>query len=133
MVTTKKILIVDDEPDTNLTLKKMLEEYQQKQDSSQKLFEIDTFSDPELALSSFKPGWYDLLIVDVKMPKIHGFELYDKLKKIDNKVKVCFISVYDVNYQAIREMFPYLEIECFIPKPVEIDELVQRINAEVQK
>lgn len=130
MVKTKKILIVDDEPDITSTLKKKLEEFQGPGGKA-RLFEVDTINDPESVLSSYKPGFYDLLIIDIRMPKIEGFELYDKIKQIDKKVKVCFSSSLSMNYQALRIMFPFLDIECYIPKPIEIDDLVERINAEV--
>jgi two-component system, OmpR family, response regulator ChvI len=119
----KRILAVDDEPDLTLTLKLALE--------GTGLFDVDTFNDPELALSNFKPGLYALLLLDFKMPKMTGYELYDKMKIIDNKVKVCFVSATYVNYEAAREVFPFLELECFIQKPVEIDDLIKRVNAEL--
>jgi DNA-binding response OmpR family regulator len=119
----KRILAVDDEPDLTLTLKLALE--------GTGLFDVDTFNDPALALSKFKPGLYALLLLDFKMPKMTGYELYDKMKIIDNKVKVCFVSATYVNYEAAREVFPFLELECFIQKPVEIDDLIRRVNAEL--
>ena len=63
--------------------------------------------------------------------KMNGFELYDKMKEIDSKVKVCFVTAYEVNYQALREVFPIPDLECFIQKPIEINELVGRIKAEL--
>jgi two-component SAPR family response regulator len=65
------------------------------------------------------------------MPKMNGFELYQEMEKIDNKVKVCFITAFEVYYEALREVFPNLEIGCFIRKPIEIDELVKRIKKEL--
>jgi two-component system response regulator ChvI len=82
--TKRKILVVDDEPDITLTLKKGLE------DSG--LFEVDVFNDPQIALSNFKPDYYDFLLIDIRMPKISGYELYDKLRNIEGKVKSCFIT-----------------------------------------
>jgi two-component system aerobic respiration control sensor histidine kinase ArcB len=119
----KRILAVDDEPDLTLTLKLALE--------GTGLFDVDTFNDPELALSDFKPGLYVLLLLDFKMPKMTGYELYDRMKKIDDKVKVCFVSATYMNYEAAREVFPFLELECFIQKPVEIDDLIRRVKAEL--
>ena len=107
-----RILAVDDDPDITLTVKVGLED--NSSSSSNGIFEVDTFNDPELALSSFKPGLYDLVLLDFRMPKMDGYELYDKIKNIDNKVKVCFMSATYVNYQAAREAFPSLEME---PKP----------------
>jgi DNA-binding NtrC family response regulator len=88
----RRILAVDDDSDITLTVKVGLE------DSG--LFEVDTFNDPELALSSFRPGLYDLVLVDMRMPKMFGHELYDKMKKIEGKLKVCFMTATYQNYEA---------------------------------
>jgi two-component system, OmpR family, response regulator ChvI len=80
----RRILLVDDSPDITLTIKTGLER--------SSLFQVDTFNDPELALSSFKPGLYDLALLDMRMPKMYGHELYDKIKKIDGRLKVCFMT-----------------------------------------
>ena len=124
----KRILIVDDEVDITLSFSLALE------DSG--LFEVDTYNDPLVALSNYRPNSYDLLLLDIKMPNMNGFELYDKIKRIDNKVKVCFISAYDVDYKALREQFPSLEIDCLLPmdimrKPIEIRKLIKRIEVEL--
>ncbi len=130
VVNTKKILIVDDDADILFTLKKELEEFQELGGKG-RLFEVDAFNDPESVLSSFRPGFYDLLIIAIRMPKIEGFELYDKIKQIDKKCKVCFSSPLNINYQALRKLFPSLDIECYIPKQIEIHDLVERINEEL--
>ena len=119
-----RILAVDDSPDITLTVKVGLE------DSG--LFEVHTFNDPEIALSNFKPGLYDLALLDMRMPKMYGHELYDKMKKIDGRLKVCFMTATYLNYEALRAAFPTIEIECYIQKPVEIKDLVRRINAELE-
>ena len=119
----RRILVVDDEPDVTFTLKKGLE--------NSGLFEVNTFNDPELALSNFKPGFYDFLLIDIRMPNMSGYDLYDKMKNIDSKVKACFISAYEINYRALREQFPLLEMECYA-KPIEIDDLIRKINAELE-
>ncbi len=64
------------------------------------------------------------------MPKINGYELYDKIRNIDSKVKACFITAYDITYQALREQFPPVELECHA-KPLEISELIRKINEEL--
>jgi DNA-binding response OmpR family regulator len=119
-----RILAVDDNPDITLTVKMGLE--------SSGLFEVETFNDPELALSSFKPELYDLVLLDMRMPKMFGHELYDEMKKVDNKVKVCFMTATYQNYEALRAAFPTIEIECYIQKPVKIKDLIRRINAELK-
>ncbi|MGI8831637.1 MAG: response regulator [Nitrososphaeraceae archaeon] len=118
----KRILVVDDEPDLTYTLKIGLEDTGS--------FEVDAFNDPELALSAFKPGNYDFLLIDIRMPKMSGYDLYDKIRAIDSKVKSCFITAYEINYQALREQFPLLKMECYA-KPLEIDDLVRKINEEL--
>jgi DNA-binding NtrC family response regulator len=123
--TKKRVLIVDDDPDILITYKKGLENYG--------LFEVETSADPEETLSNFRSGLYDCLIIDIRMPKMDGFQLYDKMKDIDNKVKVCFITAYEVNYEALRKVFPTLGLECFIQKPIEVSQLVRKINAELEQ
>ena len=80
------------------------------------LFQVDTFNDPELALSSFKPRLYDIVLLDFKMPKMYGYEFYDEMKKIDNKVKICFMTATYQNYEGLRAAFPTIELECYIQK-----------------
>ena len=116
------ILVVDDEIDITLAFKKGLESNG---------FLVDIYNDPVAALLNFKSDFYDLLLVDVRMPKMNGFELYQEIEKIDKKTKVCFITAFEVYYHALREIFPTLEVGCFIRKPIEIDDLVKRINAEI--
>lgn len=116
-----RILLVDDEPDLTWTLRLGLENNG---------FEVDTFNDPEEALTNFRAGRYDLLLIDVRMPTMNGFQLYEEMKKIDNNTRICFITAFEVYYQALRETFPDLEIDCFIKKPIEIDNLLKRIRSE---
>jgi DNA-binding response OmpR family regulator len=123
--TKRRILAVDDELDITLTVKEGLE--------ASGLFEVHTFNDPEVALSNFKPGLYVFALLDMRMPKMYGHELYDEMKRIDNKVKVCFMTATYQNYEALRAAFPTIEIECYIQKPVEIKDLVRRINAELEQ
>jgi DNA-binding NtrC family response regulator len=94
----RRILAVDDEPDITLTVETGLE--------ATGLFEVSTFNDPELALSSFKPGLYDLALIDFRMPRMYGHKLYDEIKKIDGKIKVCFMTATYLNYEALRTAFP---------------------------
>jgi DNA-binding response OmpR family regulator len=120
----KKVLIVDDEPDVTETFKLGLE---------QNGFSVDTFNDPEIALSNFNPNFYDIMLLDIKMPKMNGFELYEKIRKKDNsaKTKACFITAYEVYYQSLREQFPGTKIDCYIKKPIQINDLAKRLHAEL--
>jgi DNA-binding response OmpR family regulator len=117
--------VVDDNPDITLTVKTGLE--------ASGSFEVDSFNDSELAVSSFKPGVYNLALLDFKMPKMYGYELYDEMKKIDNRLKVCFMTATYQDYEALRAAFPTVEVECYIQKPVEIKDLVRRISVELQR
>ena len=120
-----RVLVVDDEPDINLTFKTGLEANG---------FIVDAFSDPILALSNFKPGVYDLLLLDVRMPQINGFELYEKFRKIDSNVKACFITAHDVYYQSLREIFPASKemllsgAKGVLRKPISIDDLIETVE-----
>jgi two-component system, OmpR family, response regulator ChvI len=89
-----------------------------------------------VALSNYRPNSYDLLLLDINMPEMNGFELYEEIKKLDNKVKVCFISEYDVNYTALGEQFPLLEKDCpitknIIQKSIGVSKLIERIELEL--
>ena len=109
----KRILVVDDEPDITLMLKKVLEENG---------FEIDSFNEPSAVIQNFRPGVYDLLIVDIKMPSINGFELYLKLLEKDQHVKVCFLTALNElrDYEGYRkEVFPKWGERYFVAKPIE--------------
>ena len=126
----KRILIIDDDPDTTLTFKSVIEDSNigSKYD---KRIEVITYNEPLKALSEFKPDFYDLLLVDISMPQMNGFELCEKILKIDINVNVCLVSAGGVNREAIREIYPAISFGCFIRKPVTIDYLVKRIMAEL--
>jgi two-component system aerobic respiration control sensor histidine kinase ArcB len=103
----KRILIVDDDPDITKTFSLTLE------DSGE--YDVGTYNDALIALANFSPGYYDLIPLDVQMPKMNGFELYDKMKKMDNRARVCFISAYNLDDRSVMEQFPSLQKECFPP------------------
>jgi DNA-binding response OmpR family regulator len=126
---TKRILIVDDDSDITLTFKAGIESA--NNDSRKWKFEVDVYNDPLEALSNFKSGFYDLLLVDITIPNMTGFELSEKILKEDANVKVCFISARELNIEALREVYPKITTGSFISKPVQMDELVRRINAEL--
>lgn len=122
----KRIFLVDDDYDHTITFKMGLELAE---------FEVDAYNDSAIALSKFKPGYYDLLLIDVRMPKIDGFELYEKIRKIDDKVMVWFISAYETYYKALKEVLSTSKGEMspgpVIEKPIEIDKLVKQIKLEL--
>ena len=128
MQNKSRILIIDDEPDTTLAFEKSLRD--------KGFITVDTVNDPLLALSSFKAGSYDLLIIDIVMPQMDGFNLYEEIRKLDDRVKVCFITAFDINYRALRAVFPNAnsieDIDCFIKKPVSVEDLVEHIEGELR-
>jgi two-component system response regulator ChvI len=119
--------MVDDEPDITYTLKALLE--------VSGFFQVDTFYDSVFALSWFKAGAYDLALLDIRMPKMDGFELYRKLREIDNKLKVCFLTATDLAYyrKTDSDVMDELEKHCFIAKPVNNIDLINRLKVILSK
>lgn len=118
----EKILVIDDEQDITFSLKTVLEE--------NRYACVDTFNDPIDVISKYNNQtgtMYDLLIIDILMPRMNGFELYEKIKKIDNNAKVCFISAYRIYFEALRDMYPDYEVDCFVNKPFENDDLLRKV------
>ena len=122
----KRIMIVDDEVDVGRTLKMILENYG---------FDIDSFTDPAVALEEFKPSLYDLTILDIRMPEINGFELYDRLKSKDPNLKTLFISAlsylrsYDT--QESKQHDPIKGKRHYVKKPVSSKELLEHVYSMV--
>ena len=119
----KKILVVDDEPDITSSIKRGLEKYG---------FHVDAYTDPQTALSEFTSGAYDLLLIDIRMPKLNGFELYREIKKKNDKAKICFFTAFEVYYEEFKKVFPTLDVKCFIRKPIALKDLVDHINTELK-
>ena len=119
-----KILLVDDEPDITFTLKYILEDYG---------FKVNCFNDPLLALKSYINNFYDLIILDIKMPKIDGFELYTKIREQDPKVKICFLTVvgtFNEEFRKIRlALGKTINEDYFIQKPIETENLVKKLTS----
>jgi CheY-like chemotaxis protein len=127
----KRILVVDDEVDITAIIKVALERAN---------FQVDVYNDPLLALSDYKAGMYDLLLFDIRMPGMNGFELYRKIKDIEEeekkvksgKPRVCFITAHDESGNQFKEFFPNLEeVNCFLRKPIPLIELVKAIKSQL--
>ena len=121
------LLVVDDEPDITLPFSVGLEDNG---------FVVDAFNDPLLALEAFKERKksYALALLDIKMPKMDGFELYNEIRKVDDKVKVCFVTAFDIQKEDEEDWKAVTTLNqnpAFIRKPISIDDLVKRVKAEL--
>jgi len=116
----KKILEVDDEPDVCTMLRKVLEQYG---------FNADSYDDPILGLENFKAVLYELLLLDIKMPEMDGFLLYQEMKKTDNKINVCFLTASEMYNEKLREKegFAALDKDLFLRKPIKNEDLINEV------
>lgn len=120
-----KILIVDDEPDIASIMKLGLEKAG---------FIVDAFTDPLKALEFYqKEGQFDLALLDIRMTPINGFELYRRLQTIDKKLRVCFITAFEIYHDEFRRVFPKIKVECFVRKPVGIEEVVKIVTQQLDQ
>jgi DNA-binding response OmpR family regulator len=125
MVTiTKNILLIDDEPDITFTIKNILED---------EGFKVDSFADPIIALKSYRSNFYDLVILDIKMQKMDGFQLYVKIREQDPKVKICFLTASELFYEKFRktrsELGKTIGEDYFIQKPIKNEDLIRKITS----
>src|SRR5215475_1598963 len=120
---SRRILLVDNETDNTSLFRMVLEDHG---------FAVDVFNDSPLALSNFKPGFYELLILDIRMPKMDGFELCREIRKQDDKVKVCFLTASEMYNDNLRTSLQELDQDgrCFISKPIGLDDFVNIIRQE---
>jgi DNA-binding response OmpR family regulator len=119
-----RVLIVDNEEDVCTALKLVLQ---------QNGFKVDYFAEPILALDNFKAGTYDLLLLDIKMPDMDGFQLYQEMKKIDSNAKICFLTASELYHEELRKQqghneFEAVAIHLFLRKPINNEDLIRQIN-----
>ena len=119
----RRILVVDNEPDASFAIKVTLEE--------SGLFQVDTFYDAESALTIFRPDRYDLAVLDIRMPKMNGFQLCRKLREIDKKLKICFLTAAELLHyrETDSDIIDELGSDCFIAKPVRNEEILKRLKS----
>jgi DNA-binding response OmpR family regulator len=124
ITTTKKILVIDDESDVTFTIKNILEDNG---------FKVDTFNDPILALNYYKVNFYDLVILDILMPKMDGFELYIKIREKDPKVKICFltaIATFNEEFRKTRLVLgKTINEDYFIQKPIKMEDFLKKLTS----
>ena len=119
-----RILLVDNEPDNTSVLSMGLED---------EGYGVDVFNDSILALSNFKTNYYSLILLDINMPKMNGYELYKEIRKLDNKVKICFLTASEIYDEGLRIPIKEIldEVKCFIRKPLTIEDLVRIVKKEL--
>jgi DNA-binding response OmpR family regulator len=126
-IVNKNILLVDDEPDITFTLNCILKVHN---------FTVDAFTDPTIALKFFKINFYDLVILDVKMPNMNGFQLYNKIREQDPKVKICFLTAGAIfpkeSKKSILKLDKNINKDFFIQKPIQTVDLIKRITGIIK-
>ncbi|TLY02473.1 MAG: response regulator [Thaumarchaeota archaeon] len=119
-----RLLVVDDERDICTVLSQSLKNAG---------YEVDSFTDPEEALSKFTSGRYALTLLNIKMPRINGFDVFEKLQAIDKNIKVCFLTAFDRDFRdEMNSRFPRIQLRCFLHKPISLQKVVQAINEELK-
>lgn len=119
-----RIMVVDDERDILSIVKRGLE--------SKNRFQVETFIDAESALESLKENsgdYYDLVLTDIRMPKINGFELYRRIKESNPSMKIVFITAFEINKEEFSKVIPSLDVIDFISKPVSMSTLISKLNS----
>ena len=123
-MTKNSILLIDDEPDITFTIKNILEDNG---------FKVDSFTDPISALDNYQINYYDLVILDIKMPKMDGFQLYTKIREKDPKVKICFltaIATFNEEFRKTRLVLgKTINEDYFIQKPVKTEDLIKKLDS----
>ena len=122
-MTKNSILLIDDEPDITFTIKNILEDNG---------FKVDSFNDPISALNNYQINYYDLVILDIKMQKMDGFQLYMKIREKDPKIKICFLTASELYYEEFRKMHHELgktiNEDYFIQKPIKNWDLIKHLT-----
>lgn len=118
-----KVLLVDDEPDILMSVKLGLEK---------RGLTVDAFDDPEVALREFRPDTYDFAILDIRMPKMNGFELYREILKRDGNVRVRFFTAFEEYREDFKKAFPELDEHRFIRKPTTIGAISEALLGDMK-
>lgn len=122
----RRIMIVDDEQDVTFLFKLILEGVHRDATFSCK---VDSYNNPLVALENYREGLYDLIIIDIVMPKMDGFKLYKELRKKDKNVKICFLTAGEMYYEEYRKhVIPEVSPDKIIRKPISNADLVRIIN-----
>ncbi|HEU4444319.1 MAG TPA: response regulator [Nitrososphaeraceae archaeon] len=124
-----KLMVVDDEKDILRIIKRDLE-------ADTNSFRVDTFSSSELALQAFdnhSKDYYDLILTDIRMPKINGFELYRRIKEKNPSMKIAFITAFEINKEEFNKVLPSIDVKDFIIKPISMSHLIVKLKSIVNR
>ena len=119
-----RIMVVDDEKDILRIIKRDLETTNE--------FQVEIFSTGNDAITSFKnhePGYYDIIITDIRMPRMNGFELYRNIKETSPNTKIAFITAFEINKDEFTKVLPSIDVKDFIIKPIDINDLIFKIKS----
>ncbi|MGH9965878.1 MAG: response regulator [Nitrososphaeraceae archaeon] len=128
----KKIVILDDDRDITTTFKTILESDLISKHNIALRFRVYTSNSPGQFLSDFEPGSYDLLLIDINMPGMDGFEISRRLLEMDLNLRICFMTAGEINYRALREIHSIRSIGCFIMKPISSGDLINKVRVELE-
>jgi CheY-like chemotaxis protein len=119
-----RIMIVDDEKDILAILKSGLE--------AKGGFAVDTFTSGEAALQAFvshAPDYYNIILTDIRMPKMNGFDLYRKIREKNTSIPIAFITAFEINEDEFSKVMPSIKVRDFIKKPIRIPDLLEKLDA----
>jgi YesN/AraC family two-component response regulator len=123
-----KVMVVDDEKDILRIIKRDLE-------ADNNSFRVDTFYSSELALQAFDnhpKDYYDLILTDIRMPKMNGFELYRRIKEKNPSMKIAFITAFEINREEFNKVLPSIDVKDFIIKPISMSHLIVKLKSIVK-